>query len=167
MKLIQKILLGALTLSTPPAFADTACYTPEQVHAEQLLRLHSELMVIAITCRQGSDGQDLSAAYVSFTQKNLRELHGAEQTMLAYYKAEKKGNAVENLDSLRTRLGNEAGQKVAQMAAPEFCAQYRDWIGELNSVTPRILDNQIRYMETSESAFAKPCGERHKAKKGG
>jgi hypothetical protein len=167
MKSTRCFLLAFLTVCAVPAFADNACYAPEQTRAEQLLRLHSELMVITVTCRQGSDGQFLPAAYTSFTQKNIRALHDAEQTMIAYYAATKKGDPIEHLDRLRTLLSNEFGQKAAKLTAPNFCTLFRDKVAQFNAATPDILDNHIRRMTISERSYVKPCGKTVVAKKGG
>jgi hypothetical protein len=156
MKLARYLLVAALVAFAFPAVAANACYTPEQMRAEQLLRLHSELMVITVTCRQGSQGEDLPAAYGAFTKKNIGVLHEAEQTMIAYYK-KLKGDALEHLDRLRTLLGNEFGQKSATMSAPEYCAVYRDKVLQFTAATPADVEEQVRRMEISERSYAKPC----------
>lgn len=140
-----------------PAAAAPACYEPEQVKAEQLLRLHSELMVITVTCRQSSQGQDLVPAYSGFTKKNIDVLHNAEQTMISYYKAN-GGNAVPRLDRLRTMLGNEYGQKIATMSAPAFCAAYRDRVVAFYGASQSEIDGEVRRMEAAEKSYIKPCG---------
>jgi len=149
---------GILTLAALSTPALATCYSSTQARAEQLLRLHSELMVVAVTCRQGSDGRDLSKEYVSFTRKNIRALHNAEQTLMKYYKESGQDNPTESLDHLRTRLGNEAGQAVAKMTAPVFCARYRDDIARFRSESPEEIDKQTQHMAKSTKAFEKTCG---------
>jgi len=155
-------LLAALLLSVP-AFAKDACYSPEHMRAEQLLRLHSELMVITITCRQGSEGQDLPAAYGQFTQSNLHTLRNAEQTLIAFYKKSGSGNGVSRLDKLRTLLGNEFAQKVADMSAPEYCSIYRDKVWKMATAQPTDLDNQVKIFEAVGKSYGTPCGAIKKA----
>ena len=46
MKFLQAPLLAGLIFCASPAFAGAPCYTQAQMKAEQLLRLHSELMVV-------------------------------------------------------------------------------------------------------------------------
>jgi hypothetical protein len=159
MSLMRNILVAVFALSTVPAFAGTACYAPEQTRAEHWLRLHSELMVIAVSCHYGSEGQALSDAYTSFTRKNIHTLHGAEQTMIAYYRATTKGKPIEHLDHLRTLLGNEFGQKMAKLSAPVFCAYYRDKVTQLDAATPSDIESQVRRMEITERTYAKLCGK--------
>ena len=169
MNLARCVLGAALVVFAVPAWAGSACYSPEQMQAEQVLRLHSELMVITVTCRQGSEGQDLPAAYGAFTQKNIHLLHDAEQTLIAYYRDTTKGDAVGHLDHLRTLLGNEFGQKVADMSAPAFCAAYRDKVLYFTAAPQVDVDTQVKGMEISERSYVKSCGGRKTvvAKKGG
>ncbi|MDR3423650.1 MAG: hypothetical protein P4M13_01030 [Alphaproteobacteria bacterium] len=163
------LLALVLAVFSPSAFAKGACYAPTQMEAEQWLRLHSELMVITLTCGQGSGGQDLPTAYGRFTQNNIGVLHNAEQTMIAWYKKTGKGNPVARLDHLRTRLGNEFGQKVADMTAPNFCAAYRDKVWQLASAPVDEVDQQVRVMDTAGVSYVPLCREGRSvvARKGG
>jgi len=140
-----------------PAWAGNACYTAEQVRAEQALRLHSELMVVTVTCRQGSQGQNLPAAYGHFTKQNIDYLHNAEQTMLGYFKANVKGNPVDNLDRLRTRLANEFGQKSANMPGSTFCEAYRDKVVDYSMAPKSSVEDEVKRMEVAERVYVKPC----------
>jgi hypothetical protein len=159
MNPVRITLIAVFALVAAPAFAGTACYMPEQTRAEQWLRLHSELMVITVSCHHGSEGQPLPDAYAAFTRKNIHTLHEAEQTMIAHYKTTAKGSPIDALDRLRTRLGNEFGKKMADMSAPAFCALYRDKVTQLNVASPFDIDSQIRRMEITERTYAKPCGK--------
>ena len=158
---IARCFLGAglaLIALAGSAVAGPSCYKPEQTQAEHWLRLHSELMVITVTCRQASDGQPLPAAYGAFTQKNLPALRQAEQTMISYYKATAKGDAVSKLDRLRTQLGNEFGQKVADMSAPEFCAAYRDKVVQFTDSSTSDVKDHVQRMASSERPYVQSCG---------
>jgi len=173
MKIISGLALGvmglALMAAAVPAFAANTCYTAEQMEAEQLLRLHSELMVITVTCRQGSQGEALPAAYGDFTHRNIRMLHDAEQTMIAYFRDNQSGDPVEHLDRLRTILANEFGQKSATMTAPEFCTAYRDKVLAYDAATSADVLNEVERMKLAERSYAPPCAGSHTvmAKKGG
>lgn len=151
------ICMGLLALAAAPAFAAPACYSPTQLEAEQWLRLHSELMVITVTCREGSSGENLPAAYGDFTHKNIAVLHDAEQTMIAYYKAHGGGDATASLDRLRTKLGNEFGQKSADMSAPAFCAAYRDKVWQFDAASPVDVGNEVKRMEAEERSYVPSC----------
>jgi hypothetical protein len=156
MKLFISFFLSVL-LFTTPALAGPACYSPAELEAEQLLRLHSELMVITVTCRTGSQGEDLVSAYTTFTKFNIKKLHDAEQTMIRYYEAHGAGNGIEHLDKLRTKLGNEYGQKSANMSAPLFCKEYRDKVLVYCHILPNQLSDEVQRMCTAERSYVPPC----------
>lgn len=158
MRCLHLFLFSLFLFAACPAFA--ACYGPAERHAEQLLRLHSELMVIAATCRTGSDGEDLPSAYGEFTQANLGPLQDAERTMIFYYQTHAKGDPVSHLDRLRTLLGNEFGMKSAKMSAPAFCAAYRDKPLLFAAASPASVEDEVRRMEMSDRAYVKTCSLR-------
>lgn len=137
MKKILAILILA-SLSSP-AFAGGKCYSAEELQAEQLLRLHSELMVITVTCKQSSIGRDLVRAYTGFTQRNINQLKDAEQTLIEFYQQKYGGKGVSRLDTLRTKLANEFGQESANLSAPTFCAQRRDKVITMYDSPPKSL----------------------------
>lgn len=103
-----------------------SCYAPEEAQAERMLRLHSELMVLAVTCRYSSKGHKLGDLYADFTRRNIALFHDAEETLTRHYETGAPGQGVARLDTLRTRLANEFGQKIAAQSAPVFCARRRD-----------------------------------------
>ncbi len=140
-----------------PAFASDACYSPAELQAEHLLRLHSQLMVITVTCRTGSQGEDLVSAYTGFTNANIQELHDAEQTMMHYYKAQGRSDAVEWLDKLRTKLGNEFGQVIADMSAPAFCQKWRDKPLAYRQLSKADVENEVERMTIAEHSYVRPC----------
>lgn len=152
---MRKTLLAVLLLFMPAmqVFAEESqCYSPTELQAEQLLRLHSELMVITVTCAQSSTGDNLVPMYTGFTRANLPALHAAEQTMMHYYKLNFDGAPVDHLDRLRTRLGNEFGQKIADISAPEFCRQFRDKVVAFYGATPaQIYQESLRMEQTEKS----------------
>jgi len=164
---MKKILLAisfiVAGLACAPAFAGGACYSPVELQAEQLLRLHSELMVISLTCRQSSTGQDLISAYTGFTRNNIAILRDAEQTLIHYYGEQDGGNGIAELDRLRTKLGNEYSQKIADASAPAFCRQKRDRVMVLYYDTPRQIASEIHNMMASERFYGSMCAAPHYA----
>ena len=156
---MQKVLYIAflfLALSAP-AYAADQCYSPSELEAEHLLRLHSELMVITVTCHQGSEGQNLVPAYTGFTQKHLAVLHKAEQTLMHFFHIHSGGNGEEKLDTLRTRLGNEYGQVIADISAPAFCDKYRDKVLTFYDADSVQLQNEVKRMVKEEKSYGHLC----------
>jgi hypothetical protein len=159
MKKLMPLVFVCLSLffSIPTASAASHCYSPAEVQAEQLLRLHSELMVITVTCRESSEGENLVPAYTGFTRNNISALHEAEQTMIRYYKAAYGGNGITRLDRLRTLLANEYGQEIANVSAPAFCAQRRDKVVTLFKGSPEMVQGEVTNI--TARTYAPPCGK--------
>jgi len=140
------------------ANAREQCYTPEQLHAEQLLRLHSELMVTTVTCRQSSIGEDLVPKYTGFTKAHIHDLHEAEQTLENYYKHSSGGDGITRLDKLRTQLANEYGQRIANASAPAYCTQHRDVVVQMYEARPEQVDLEVERMVAEEKSYGHLCG---------
>ncbi len=160
MKFFLQTVMAVLVLAFPPLALHAnaaACYKPAEAEAEQLLRLHSELMVVAITCRQASDGSDLVRGYTDFTKSHIDVLHDAEQTMKSYYRAQGGGDGVSKLDVLRTKLANEYGKKIADVSAPKFCEGYRDVVMKFRNADQSTINDEVHRMEISEKFYVKLC----------
>lgn len=157
-----RVIIFALIFFAFPALAKERCYHEPELIAEQLLRLHSELMVITLTCHQASDGQDLVPAYTAFTKLNIDALHNAEQTLIAYYGGKAKKD---RLDKLRTRLGNEYGQKIADISAPHFCDLYRDKVVSFYTYNPDQVRQEAERMAASEKSYGHLCATGTKSAK--
>jgi hypothetical protein len=138
------------------ALAEPACYSPAELEAEHLLRLHSELMVITVTCHVGSQGEDLVAAYTGFTKTHIKELREAEQTMTSYYENH-GGDGEDKLDRLRTKLANEFGQKIADLSSQPFCDAYRDKVLAFERASNADLLNEVERMEIADKPYIEPC----------
>ncbi len=158
MKKFLLVFIANFLLTTTAVAADR-CYSPAELEAENTLRLHSELMVITVTCRQGSEGENLVPAYTGFTKDNIGVLHEAEQTMIRYYKKNYGGDGIPYLDSLRTRLANEFGQKAANVSAPVFCSLYRNKVLNFYDADPTQLHDEVKHMCVAEKSYGHLCGD--------
>lgn len=156
------ILLGAV-LAAPAKAQSPRCYSPQEIEAEQTLRLHSELMVITVTCHRGSRGEDLVRAYTGFTRNNIDRLRQAEAAMTAYYKKNYGGDGVERLDRLRTLLANEYGQQIADESAPSFCKSRRDKVLVMHRANNSALSGEI--LQISGRNYEPPCSSLMKTAK--
>ncbi len=150
-------ILAVGSLISGAAWAESACYTPTELEAEQTLRLHSELMVITVTCRQASNGDSLVPSYTEFTKQHIGMLHNAEQVMTHFYDNH-GGHGEDRLDKLRTRLGNEFGQKIADMSSAPFCLQYRDKVLEYANASSGEVSDEVQRMQVAYRTYVQPCG---------
>jgi hypothetical protein len=113
-----------LLASTAPASADS-CYTAREVEAEQGLRIHSELMVIGLTCLKMPGGQELYKKYAQFTMNNQDLIAGYETTLIDYYRMQGAGrNAEKELHTLRTKLANSISTHTIEMGTASFCSHF-------------------------------------------
>jgi len=146
------IFLLSFLLETSPTRATSLCYNVRQMTAEQWLRLHSELMVITVSCGQNSSGESLVPLYQNFTQENIASLQKAEATLMKFYKDHYGGNGLQALDKLRTRLGNEYGLKVAELSTPRYCQQFQDKVESIYHLTPTQLNIVVQRMTHNEKS---------------
>jgi hypothetical protein len=110
--------------SAAPALAE-GCYTTREVEAEQGLRIHSELMVIGLTCLKMPGGQELYKKYAQFTTNNQDLIAGYETTLIDYYRVQGAGrNAEKELHTLRTKLANSISTHTIEMGTASFCSHF-------------------------------------------
>ena len=128
-----------LTLLFTVLFAGTAaaegCYNAEQLEAEQGLRIHTELMNIALNCQHlAAVGTVLTKQYEQFTAKNNGLIAGYETTMRNFYASE-GSNAEASLNTFRTMLANRISQDAVRLQPNVFCKAYGDRIVQANGMS--------------------------------
>ena len=107
-------------LAVKSAAAAPSCYNMAEFEAEQGLRIHSELMVIGLTCAKMPNGAHLYSKYQSFTAKNQNLITMYENALIARY-GEKE------FHTLRTGLAN----RISQLAIGNV-------VGFCNAFSPRL-----------------------------
>ena len=129
MKIFARISVIALFLSL---IADSAqaCFTSREHEAEQGIRIHSELMVIGLTCVKTPQGHDLYDKYQRFTRKNTSLIAQYETDLISYYSAEGIKNAEKKLNTLRTDIANDISSKAVSMGTRTFCEYYASHIDQ-------------------------------------
>lgn len=116
-------LCASTVLAGPAATPKGPCYSVPEFEAEQGIRLHTELMVVGLTC-QSMDVKgepSLFNQYKMFTLKHQARIQAWEKALVDYYKRTSKGNPTRNFDSFRTRLANETSQRAIALSTPVFC----------------------------------------------
>ncbi len=159
------LLMLALSLCVPgTAGAATGCYDAEQQEAEQLVRLHSELMVITLSCRTAADGTSLVPAYQKFTQGNLQRIKDAEQSLMSWHRSHGGGSGEAKLDRLRTNFHNEYSIRLAEMSPSSFCTSYRDEVVKAATLNGPSLTQALDKMAVSYRGAVPGCKIRQAAK---
>ncbi len=105
--------------------AQAKCYTQAEAEAEQGLRIHSELMVIALNCQHliPKSQPNLYMTYRIFTQKYAGLFGSYENTLISHFRQE-GGDAEAQLHDMRTRFANDMSAQVAHERPDRFCARY-------------------------------------------
>lgn len=116
-------VLAALIGWLLPVVAE-ACYSPREVEAEQGIRIHSELMVIGMTCAKMPQGRDLYNKYQIFTSRNSGIISEYEADMIAYYTRMGASNPEQRFHSLRASLANTISRQAVSMSVGGFCQQF-------------------------------------------
>ncbi|WP_236783670.1 hypothetical protein [Azospirillum humicireducens] len=110
--------------STPAA---PACYNRAEHAAEQMMRLHTEMMVVGLTCRTVVPDKKPFDLYQDFSVKNRALLSNSEASLISYYKrAGSGGNATRQFDMFRTELANEISRRASTIGIAQYCANFVD-----------------------------------------
>ncbi len=139
-------MTALLAMFAVPVQAKPPCYTPDEFEAEQGIRLHTELMVVGLTCQEMSvKGQpSLFAQYKMFTLKHQKQIQAWESNLISYYKRTVKGNANRAFDTFRTRLANETSQRAIALSNPVFCADHVPVVAKAMSTDIEAIRASLR-----------------------
>ena len=117
------IVLSAVFFITGISSAE-ACYTAADFEAEQGVRIHSELMVIGLTCMKMPEGPALYRKYQDFSSKNADLLAEYEEDLIQHYTKEGASAPEEKFHALRTNLANDISRRAINMSMLSFCQQF-------------------------------------------
>lgn len=124
----MKKLIAALTIVLSLSIVSTAqargCYNASEFEAEQGLRIHSELMVIGLTCLKMPKGDALYTKYQSFTRKNQSLITGYENDMIGYFGKQGMKSPETKLHTFRTELANDISKHAITMSTSSFCQHF-------------------------------------------
>lgn len=134
-----------------------ACYTDREVEAEQGLRIHSELMVIGLTCAKAPGGAGLYRKYREFTQKNSYLLNAYEENLISYFQNKNARTAEKKFHALRTNLANEISQHAISMSTLTFCQQYGSHIDQALQMDQNKLRRWALYARKDQPLSEPRC----------
>jgi hypothetical protein len=121
------------------------CYTKAEFEAEQAIRLHTELMVVGLTCQGYASTKDVNlfGRYKEFTLKHRKRITEWEDQLVAFQKRTAKGNANRGFDTFRTRVANEMARRIAAVTEPVFCATHAPFAEQALNLTDADLTNFV------------------------
>ncbi len=121
-KIIIIFTLIFIVATVNQAYAiDNKCYKIEQFEAEQGLRIHSELLVISLTCRKTPGHGTLYEKYKRFTNKNKLLIANYENILISFFRDSGSASPAKDLHTLRTSLANDISQHAINMSVTGFC----------------------------------------------
>lgn len=141
---------------TAQAHAAPACYGAREAAAEAAVRIHSELMVTALTCQYDTLGQNVVDKYVAFGERNNARLREAEQTLIEFHKA-KGGGGVATLDKMRTVLSNEYAERIAINDPKAYCDKVIDTVSAAAEWNAAQFDIAIKRAATTSPSMVPAC----------
>lgn len=112
----------ALAQAKAPAKAP-ACYNRKEHAAEQMVRLHTELMVIGLTCQSIFPEHNTFVKYQEFTIKNRAVLSEAEGALISHFQRN-GGGGTSRFDTYRTELANQISRRVGVIGSYSYCQQF-------------------------------------------
>lgn len=127
---------GALSAAAAPK---PTCYSRSEHAAEQLIRLHTEMMVVGLTCQSVVPDQNPFGKYHEFTVKNRAAISASEGLLIAHFRKTKSGNATRNFDTYRTELANEVSRRSATIGVGVYCSELVDRVKNAVSLTPEDI----------------------------
>lgn len=133
------------------------CYSEAELEAEMLIRLHSELMVVTLSCRTSSTGQPLPPSYQQFTQHHLDQIKGSEKALIAWYRKSGTKDPQSKFDRMRTELANAYSQQIADMSPVAFCAKYRDYAAVSSVWNVKEMNAEVHNLVRTHVGHAPLC----------
>ncbi|MGY0781799.1 hypothetical protein ACW7BC_28255 [Azospirillum argentinense] len=103
-----------------------ACYSRAEHAAEQTIRMHTEMMVVGLTCQQVNPDKKPFNLYQDFTVKNRSLISNSEASMIDHFRKKGGGNATRQFDMFRTELANEVSRRAAVIGTGLYCANFVD-----------------------------------------
>lgn len=124
--MFMRLLIAAFMLCFMPVMAfASACYTQQEMEAEQGLRIHSELMVIALNCQHIAGGNESPyAQYQAFTKRHADIFGKYEQVMQLHFEHAGADKPERALDTMRTKMANKISADAAKMRPAKFCQTF-------------------------------------------
>ncbi len=143
-------------LLLPHSVSAGECYTADEFEAEQGLRLHTDMEVIALTCKMDGYRRQLMAMHTTFTKKYLTQIRKWENTIARVY-ASSGGSRNEVIDNFRTALANQKSHEASTINPRQFCIKYANWVPAVLAWSPEQVLNYVRTPDSERPTKKPPC----------
>ncbi|WP_448189785.1 hypothetical protein [Azospirillum sp. sgz301742] len=123
-----------------------ACYSRSEHAAEQLIRMHTEMMITGLTCKDVAPEKAPFAKYQEFTVKNRPSISKAEGEMMSHFRKVGKGNATNQFDMYRTEVANEISRRATIIGTENYCQTFLPRVENAVKLTP----DEVRTLTSDE-----------------
>ena len=137
-----------------------ACYTDVEAEAEQALRIHSELMVIGLTCLKQPSGVDTYNKYKTFTSKNEKLISDYEAVLFDYFEEQGSDNPERDINDLRSYLANDISNYSVTMGMQTFCDMFSDRLDKVQNMTTYQLKRWAKQAVNENPSTEPKCAFR-------
>lgn len=148
-RLYGGVLMLCLAIAPMRAMAAN-CYTPEQFRAEQVVRFHTQLMVMGLYC-QGVMKQNTYAAYQDFTRRNQNIIKQEEDRLIGYFRNRGYKRADRELHTMRTDMANKISLQAGQSPVA-FCRQFAPSYERAKSMIPADFKRWIEQVNVTRAS---------------
>lgn len=114
----------AFSAGTAGAASPPVCYNRAEYAAEQTIRLHTEIMVIGLTCQSVMPEQNPFSQYQKFTVKNESIISAATKVLEGHFRRTSTGNPSRRFDTFRTEMANEISRRAAIIGTGMYCQEF-------------------------------------------
>lgn len=117
--------------------AGRQCYTQAEAEAEQGIRIHSELMVIALNCQHMTPRgwKNFYQQYQEITARNANLIGNYENVLINYFALAGRPNPERAFHDMRTTFANKVSTDAARMRPDIFCSQYAPRLPKVDKMT--------------------------------
>lgn len=142
-----------------PGLKGRQCYTPAEAEAEQGIRIHSELMVIALNCQHMTPRgwKNFYTQYQQITSRNAPLIAGYEETLINYFALAGKPNPERSFHNLRTDFANKVSTDAARMRPDIFCSQYAPRLPKVDQMSSAQIKAWASDLKASYPATRPLC----------
>lgn len=104
-----------------PSYPPGTCMTDEEIRADQLTKLRTEMMITGLSCPAQYRDPDLYARYVGFTTSHQDWIRDSQDTLGRVLQRSQRGNPERLFDSYLTEMANNESQNVSKVSTARYC----------------------------------------------
>lgn len=134
-----------------PNYPPGTCMSREEMMADQLAKLRTEMMVTGLTCPVPYSDPALFSRYASFTVAHQERLREGQNTIGSLLARHLGGNRARRFDTYLTEMANSESMVVTRVSTGGYCQARREQ-----------FDTVLGYSAAELTAYLEEAVERHR-----